>query len=78
MVVSKLQKGLINSCIVPRASMVNCQKKKFKWEHILFFSNSDRDFHSENNGVSQVYTYMTKNKKKKLKNATIAMRSILR
>jgi hypothetical protein len=44
--------------------MVNCQKKKFKWEHILFFSNSDRDFHSENNGVSQVYIYMTKNKKK--------------
>jgi hypothetical protein len=48
----------------PKGFNGKLSKKKFKWEHILFFSNSDRDFHSENNGVSQVYTYMTKNKKK--------------
>jgi hypothetical protein len=44
----------------------------FKCEHILFFSNSDSDFYSENNNVSQVYTYITKIQKKSLKNATIA------
>jgi hypothetical protein len=26
----------------------------FKWDHIPFISNSDRDFNSENNNVSQV------------------------
>jgi hypothetical protein len=36
--------------------MVNCQNILFKCEHILFFINSDRDFYSENNNVSQVYT----------------------
>jgi hypothetical protein len=28
----------------------------FKWDYIFFFSNSDRDFYSENNNVSQIYT----------------------
>jgi hypothetical protein len=38
----------------------------------FFFSNSDSDFYSENNNVSQVYTYIRKIQKKRLKNATIA------
>jgi hypothetical protein len=73
MVVSSLQKGLINSCIVPR-TMVNYENIFFfKREQIrfFFFSNFDRDFYSENNSVSQVYIYITKIQKKKLKNATI-------
>jgi hypothetical protein len=37
----------------------------FKREQIRFFSNSDRDFYSENNSVSQVYIYITKIQKKK-------------
>jgi hypothetical protein len=28
----------------------------FKWDYIFFLINSDRDFYSENNNVSQVYT----------------------
>jgi hypothetical protein len=37
-----------------------------------FFSNSDSDFYSENNNVSQVYTYIPKIKKNMLKkNANI-------
>jgi hypothetical protein len=32
--------------------------------YILFFSNSDRDFYSENNNVSQAYTYILKIQKK--------------
>jgi hypothetical protein len=54
MVVSRLQNGLINSRIAPRASRLNCQNIFLKWDHILFFRNSDRDFNSENNNVSQV------------------------
>jgi hypothetical protein len=72
MVVNRLQRVLINSCIARRASMVNCQKKIFPNANTnFFFSNSDRDFYSENNNVSQVYTNITKIQKKKLKNATI-------
>jgi hypothetical protein len=48
------------------------QLLQIKWlficEVILFFSNSDRGFYSENNSESQVYTYTKKNE---LKNATI-------
>jgi hypothetical protein len=35
---------------------------------MFFFSNSDRDFYSENNNISQVYTYRyyNKNTKKKM------------
>jgi hypothetical protein len=54
MVVNRLQNGLINSRIAPRASRLNCQNIYFKWDYILFFSNSDRYFNSENNNVSQV------------------------
>jgi hypothetical protein len=60
MVVNRLQYGLLNSRIAPRASRLNCQNIFFfKREHILFFSNSDRDFYSENNysednNISQV------------------------
>jgi hypothetical protein len=43
----------------------------FKCEQILFFSNSDKDFYSEKNNVSQVYTYITKIQKTYFKNATI-------
>jgi hypothetical protein len=42
------------------------KKKNFKWDYIFFFSNSDRDFYSENNSVSQVYTYIPKIHKKKM------------
>jgi hypothetical protein len=31
-------------------------KKKFQMGLHIFFSNSDRDFYSENNSVLQVYT----------------------
>jgi hypothetical protein len=55
MVVNRLQDGSLNSHIALRVSRLNCQKKKvFKWEHILFFRNTDRDFYSEINNVSQV------------------------
>jgi hypothetical protein len=63
MVMNGLQKGLINSRISLRASRLNCQIIFFKCEPIIFFSNSDRDFYSENNNVSQVYTYIPKIKK---------------
>jgi hypothetical protein len=73
MVVNALQKGLINLCIVPRASMVNCQTFFFQMLTNTFFSNSDRDFYSENNNVSQVYTYMyNKNTKKKFKKTLLS------
>jgi hypothetical protein len=53
MIVNELQNGLINSNI---ASRVNCQNIVFQMRLHIFFSNSDRDFYSENNNVSQVYT----------------------
>jgi hypothetical protein len=66
MVVNRLQKDLINLCIALSASRLNCQKYfALKWEHILFFSNSDRDFYSENNSVSRIYTYIPKIQTKK-------------
>jgi hypothetical protein len=55
MVINRLQNGLINSRIAPRASRVNSQKFFFQMGlRTFFFSNSDRDFNSENNNVSQV------------------------
>jgi hypothetical protein len=55
MVVNRLQNGLINSRIAPRASRLNCQNIFFQMGlHTFFFGNSDRDFNSENNNVSQV------------------------
>jgi hypothetical protein len=54
MVVNRLQDGLLNSRIALKTSRLNCQKNFFKWEHILFFRNSNRDFYSENNNVLQV------------------------
>jgi hypothetical protein len=56
MVVNGLQNGLINSSIALWASRVNCQKIFFQMALHVFFSNSDRDFYSENNNVSQVYS----------------------
>jgi hypothetical protein len=45
--------------------------------YYFFFSNSDRDFYSENNNVSQVYLY-TKNSQKKGKKRYYRLCSILR
>jgi hypothetical protein len=56
MVVNSLQNGLINSSIAPWALRVNCQENFFQMGLHIFFSNSDRDFYSENYNVSQVYT----------------------
>jgi hypothetical protein len=61
MVVNRLQNGLINLSIAPWVSRVNCQNIFFFQMGLhsglhIFFSNSDRDFYSENNSVSQVYT----------------------
>jgi hypothetical protein len=56
MVVNRLQNGLMNSSIAQWASRVNCQNIFFQWDYIFFFNNSDRDFYSENNNVSQIYT----------------------
>jgi hypothetical protein len=50
--------------------MVNCQNIFFSNENmyiLFFFGNSDRDFYSENNNASQVYTYITKIQKKSVK-----------
>jgi hypothetical protein len=58
---NRLQKGLINSRIALRALRLNCQKKMFLNRNAyFFFSNSNRNFYSENNNVSQVYTYIPK------------------
>jgi hypothetical protein len=57
MIVNRLQNGLLNSRIAPRASRLNCQIFFFfQMGDIYFFvvGNSERDFYSENNNVSQV------------------------
>jgi hypothetical protein len=56
MVVNSLQNGLINSSIALWASRVNCQNIFFSngITYLLLVHNSDRDFNSENNNVSQV------------------------
>jgi hypothetical protein len=64
MVGNRLQKGLINSCTAPRASMVNCQNIFFQIRTYTFFLEILIDFYSENNNVSQIYTYITKIQKK--------------
>jgi hypothetical protein len=65
MVMNRLQKGLINSRISLRASRLNCQNIFFQMRtYNFFFSNSDRDFYSENNNISQVYTDKPKIKNK--------------
>jgi hypothetical protein len=51
MVVNKLQNGILNSRKTLSASRLNCQNTFFKYGHILFLGNSDRDFYSENNNV---------------------------
>jgi hypothetical protein len=78
MVVNGLQNGLINSSIAPLASRVNCQNIFFQMGLYIFFSNSDRDFYSENNNVSQVYTVIPKIHKKKCKKRYYRLCSILR
>jgi hypothetical protein len=70
MVANRLQRGLINSSITPWESKLS-KYFFFKWDYIFFFSNSDRDFYSKNNNVSQVYTEIPKIYKKNVKNATI-------
>jgi hypothetical protein len=68
MVVNRLQKGLINSC-----KGFNGKLSKyffFKCEHVLFLSNSDRDFYSGNKNVLHYITSIhlhNKNTKKKVK-----------
>jgi hypothetical protein len=51
MVVNKLQNGVLSSRKTQSASRLNCQNIFFKYGYILFFTNSDRDFNSENNNV---------------------------
>jgi hypothetical protein len=74
MVVNRLQNGLINSSIAPWTSKVYCQNFFFfKWDNIFFFSNSDRDFYSENK-TTMYHKYTLKYQKftrKNLKNGTI-------
>jgi hypothetical protein len=71
MALNRLLKALINSHIGPRVSGLNCQNIFFQMRTHNFFNTSDRDFYSKKNSVSQVYTYLPKIQKKKLKNATI-------
>jgi hypothetical protein len=72
MVIDRLQKGLINSRIALGVSRLNCQNIFFlNGNTYFFFSNSNRDFNSENNNVPQVYSYISKIQKKIVKNATI-------
>jgi hypothetical protein len=72
MALNRLQKAVINSHIDPRASGLNGQKSFFQMRtHNFFFNTSDGDFYSKKNSVSQVYTYLPKIQKKKLKNSTI-------
>jgi hypothetical protein len=65
MVVYRLYKDLINSHIALSASRLNCQNIFFQIGTHTFFNNSDRDFYSENNNVSQIATYIPKIQKKK-------------
>jgi hypothetical protein len=48
MVVNRLQDGLVNSRIASRPSRLNCQNIFSNGNIYFFFSNSDRDFYSEN------------------------------
>jgi hypothetical protein len=64
MVVNRLQKDRINSRIAVSASRVICQNIFVQMGTHTFFSNSERDFYSENNNVSEIYTYIPKKKKK--------------
>jgi hypothetical protein len=55
MIVNKLQNDLLNLRIAPRASRLNCQKKKISNGNTYFFVVIlIRDFYSENNNVSCV------------------------
>jgi hypothetical protein len=72
MALNRLQKALIFSHIGPRTSGLNCQNIFFQMRTHNFFKTSGKDFYSKKNSISQVYTYLPKNQKKKLKNATIA------
>jgi hypothetical protein len=51
--------------------ILNCQNIFFQMRAHNFFNNSDRNFYCEENNISQVYTYIPKIQKKKLKDATI-------
>jgi hypothetical protein len=57
---SRLQNGLLNSGIAPRASRLRCQNIFFQMGIHIFCTNSDRDFYSENNNVSQVQLHIEK------------------
>jgi hypothetical protein len=54
MVVGRLQDGLVNLRMATGASGLSCRNIFFQMGLHAFFSNSDRDFSSENNNVSQV------------------------
>jgi hypothetical protein len=57
---NRLQNGLLNSGIAPRASRLHCQNIFFQMGIHIFCTNSDRDFYSENNNVSQVQLHIEK------------------
>jgi hypothetical protein len=70
MVVNRLQNGLINLSIAPWVSRVNCQKFFFQMGLHIFFSNSDRDFYSENN--TSIHLNTKNSQKKKCKKTLIS------
>jgi hypothetical protein len=51
MVVNKVQNGVLNSRKAQSASRLNCENIFFQIPTHTFFSNSDRDFYSENTNV---------------------------
>jgi hypothetical protein len=64
--VNRLQDGLLNTRIALRASRLNCRIFFFQMGTHTFFINSDRDFNSENNNVSELlkkkYVFVFKKK----------------
>jgi hypothetical protein len=66
MVMNGLQNGLLTSRKSPRAPRLNCQKKIFKCQHILLFSNSDRAFYCETTMYEMLRFFSNKKKVKKI------------
>jgi hypothetical protein len=60
MIMNRLQNGLLNSGTAPRASRLHCQNIFFQMGTHIFCTNSDRDFHPENNNASQVQPHIEK------------------
>jgi hypothetical protein len=62
----------------PKGFKAKLSKNIFFMGTHFFFSNSNRDFYSQNNNVSQeVYTYIPKIQKKKIKKRYYRLYSIL-